>query len=148
MKRKEKCSSSEFLASDQINEGGDAGSIPSKKRLRSSMEGPLYDKTKCVWCMKGEDVKHPDRVNSNLSRISTHSAWQRFKRQPLLIQENSQLSDRLSRLIDSISALSDPFASNIHYHRSCWQKYISHREIDYDDTIHLQNVSLSDVANL
>ena len=148
IKRKEKRCSSQILASEQSNDDDNPGDLPSPKRLRSSMGGPLHDKTKCVWCMKGEDLKHPNRAKSKLSRISTNSAWRTFKRHPVLIQEDRQLSARLSRLVDSTSALTDPFANNIMYHRHCWQRYIINREFSSDDAMHLQNVSFSEARNL
>jgi len=40
---------------------------PPPKRLRSSVGGPLYDKTKCVCSMKDEDKKHPNRLNAPVS---------------------------------------------------------------------------------
>jgi len=43
--------------------------IPAK-RLCSSMSGPLHDKSKCVWCMKGEDPKHPTRAHGNSSELA------------------------------------------------------------------------------
>ena len=78
------------------------------KRLRSSVSGPLHDKTKCVWCMQGVDTKHPNRARGKLFRLNTHSAWRSFKRHTVLI-EDAQLRDRLTRLVESTSALSDPF---------------------------------------
>ena len=58
------------------------------------------------------------------------------------------MSSRLSRLVDSTSALTDPFANDIMYHRYCWQRYISNQEFSSDDAMHLQNVSLSEARNL
>ena len=49
------------------------GLLPAK-RLRSSVAGPLSEKTKCVWCLKGEDMKHPIRAKGRMLRINTHSA--------------------------------------------------------------------------
>ena len=90
------------------------GLLPAK-RLCSSVAGPLSEKTKCVWCLKGEDTKHPNRAKGKMFRINTHSAWLSFKRHTALIQDE-ELRDRLSRLVESTSALSDPFATDIMYH--------------------------------
>ena len=95
IKCKEKRCSSQILASEQSNDDDNPGALPSPKRLRSSMGGPLHDKTKCVWCIKGEDLKHPNRAKSKLSRIGTNSARRRFKRHPVLIQEDRQSSAHL-----------------------------------------------------
>lgn len=120
---------------------------PPPKRLRSSVGGPLHEKTKCVWCMKGEDKKHPNRSRSNLYRINTRSAWRIFKRHPVLIGD-TDLRNRLTRLVESTSALSDPFANDIMYHHACWQKYINHVKLRDDDAMHLQNVSLFEARSL
>ena len=45
-----------------------------KKHLRSSVLGPLHNKSMCVWCRKGTDKKNSNKKNSKLSRISTISA--------------------------------------------------------------------------
>ena len=115
--------------------------------LRSSVCGPLHDKTKCVWCMQSVDKKHPNRARGKLLRLNTHSAWRSFKRHPVLI-EDEQLRGRITKLVESTSALSDPFASDIMYHHTCWQKHINHTKLKPDDAMHIQNVCLSDAKNL
>lgn len=62
--------------------------------------------------MQGVDMKHPNRAWGKLFRLNTHSTWRFFKRHPVLI-EDGELRDRLTRLIESTSVLSDPFANNI-----------------------------------
>ena len=116
------------------------------KRLRSVL-GPLHDKTKCVWCMKGEDLKHPKRVRGKLSRLNTHSAWRAFKRHTVLI-EDVEMKERLTKLVESTQALSDPFANDIMYHYRCWMTHISHNNFNPENTMHLQGVSLSEARNL
>ena len=143
IKRKAKCCSTLSFDPNKENVDDIERNFPSQKRLRSL--GPLYDKNKCVWCMKGKDLRHPNRMNGTLFTISTNTAWDKFKRHPILIEEDWQLRDRLSHLIDSIS---DPFATSIMYHRSCWQKYITHRSVCPDDIMHAQNVSLLDARSL
>ena len=49
--------------SEQSN--GDLEGPPSPKVLRSTVGGPLHDKTKCVWCMQGEDAKQPTRLSAS-----------------------------------------------------------------------------------
>lgn len=117
------------------------------KRLRSSIGGPVHDKNKCVWCMQGMDEKHPNRTQGKLYRLSTHSAWRSFKRHTVLI-EDEDLRHRLTQLVESTSALSDPFANDIRYHHACWRKNINHTKLLADDTIHLQHVCLSEARNL
>lgn len=50
------CSSSEMPAQKALCDKESEG--PSPKRLRSSVGGPLHEKTKCVWCMQGQDMRH------------------------------------------------------------------------------------------
>ena len=92
-------------------------------------------------------MKHPNRARSKLFRLNTVSAWRTFRRHPVII-EDTQLRDRLTRLVESTSALSDPFANDIMYHHACWQKYISHSQLRADDAMHLQDVSLSEARSL
>ena len=75
-----------------------------------------------VWCMQDKDAKHPNRSRNKLFRIGTHSAWHTFKCQPVCFIEDSELRNRLIRLIESTSAMSDPFANDIMYHHACWLK--------------------------
>ena len=111
------------------------------------MSGTLHDKTKCVWCFKGTDTKHPNRVKSKLSRISTHTAWRSFKRHTVFIDDD-ELRDRLTRLIESTCALSDPFANDIMYHHACWLKHVTKRNFNQDQEMHLQHVCLLEARNL
>ena len=122
--------------------------MPQSKCLRSSVGGPIHEKMKCVWCMQGEDAKHPNRSRNKLFRIGTHSAWRTFKRHTVFLEDN-ELRDRLTRLIESTSALSDPFANDIMYHHACWLKY-THvcPKFKAEDTMHLQGVRLSEARNL
>ena len=119
----------------------------SPKRLRSSIGGPLHEKDKCVWCMKGADTKHPDRkTGTKLLRISTLSGWREFKRHTVNIKDEL-LRVRLSKLVESISALSDVFATDVYYHHSCWLQHI-HMQIDPSDAIHLQNVTYCEMKQI
>ena len=72
-------SSSEMTADNALCADDIEQQLP-PKRLRSSVCGPLHDATKCVWCMQGEDSKHPNRTRGKLFRLNTHSAWRSFKR--------------------------------------------------------------------
>lgn len=91
-------SSSEMQAHKSMCDDKTEGPLP-PKRLRSSVGGTLHDRTKCVWCMQGVDMKHPNRVRGTLFRLNTHSASRSFKRHPVLI-EDVDLRDRLTRLIE------------------------------------------------
>ena len=129
IKRKAKSQTSLSFDSDKENEDDNEVVKTKLKRLRSS--GPLYHNNKCVWCLQGEDPKHPDRACGRLHKMTTDTAWKNFKNHISRI-DDSQLSDCLSRLVHSIS---DPQASKIKYHLSCWKKYVT----SHDLSLHPQN---------
>ena len=147
-KRKELECANEISTQQETDEDY-IGPKPSKC-LRSSLGGPLHEKTKCVWCMEEEDMRHPKRSRGKLSRINTHSAWNNFKRHTFLI-EDRELRERLTLLVESTAALSDPFANDIMYHHACWLKYITHANQNFtrsESSMHLQNISLSEARTL
>ena len=92
--------------------------IPPAKRLRSTDEGPIHDKTKCVWCCKPESVKNPQ---AKLSLIAYDYAWAAFKRHTVAL-EDEKMRDRINSLIACAS--DDPYAVEIRYHNKCWIKYV------------------------
>ena len=51
-------------------------------------------------------------------RISTLSRWREFKRHTVNIK-NKLLRVQLSKLVEAVSALSDPFAADLMYHFPC-----------------------------
>ena len=118
---------------------------PPKKRLRSSVNGLLHDPKKCVWCRNGPDERHPDRKTSKCHRIGNNQAWIAFKRHTITIDDDEALKDRLNKLIETTT---DPFAADILYHKACWNKYISYKQLTDSDKLHLQNVSLSEARSL
>ena len=91
---KEKSTTSQICGSETKHLCEDEAEVVPPKRLRSSLGGPLHDKSKCVWCMKAADFKHPDRPYGKLSRISTYSAWHSFRRH-LVFVEDEELRARM-----------------------------------------------------
>ena len=119
----------------------------SPKRLRSSIGGPIYHKNKYVWCMKGSDKKNPTRKTQKLMQISTLSGWREFKRYTINIK-GELLHDQLSKLVEAVFALSDPFSADLMYHFPCWRDYISNLHFDPKEAMHLQNVAYSEIKQL
>ena len=114
---------------------------PSPKRTRFST-GVIHDKNHCVWCMKSDDNRHPNRSKDKLYRIEKLSRWKEFKRHvPFL--ENVEMRRRISCLIDSTP---DPFAADILYHNLCWLKYALMR--NNEENYHTQNINIDDARNL
>ena len=91
---------------------------PAPKRLRSST-GIVHNKNLCVWCMKPEDVRHPERTGRWVL-LSYTSAWNVFRSHTVILQDIA-MRDRINCLINSIT---DPFSTEIRYHHKCWLKYI------------------------
>ena len=88
---------------------------PLQKRIRLSA-GLIHKKDQCLWCMKNEDKKHPDRPSSKLLRIEQSCRWQDFKRHvPFLKDANMR-----RRIIYLVVSTPDSFAAGILRHKSCW----------------------------
>ena len=139
--------SSQTSVSDMLNASDEEKEqqLPAK-RLRTSVCGPLYDKTKCVWCMQDEDTKHPKRTQGQLYRLNTRSAWRSFRCHTVLI-EDEELRIRLPKLVESTTTLLDPFANDIMYrHHACLLYH--HTKLQQDNAIHFQNVNLSEARQL
>ncbi len=92
--------------------------------------------------MKPEDKVHPDRDKWFL--MQQQSAWQKFKTHTVYL-EDMEMRDRILRFIDCTH---DPFATEIRYHRSCWNKYIAavYAGDQEQPDVHLQNVRPSEAA--
>ena len=89
------------------------------KRIRSTVLD--HDKTKCVWCFKGPNKKHPNR---KLHLISSLRACSSFKRHTILLKDN-EIRTRIKAVIDFINSNTDPFANEVLYLHSCWQEHVS-----------------------
>ena len=100
----------------------------------------VHDKTKCIWCFKGPDKKHPNRKSSKLHLISSLRAWSSFKRHTILLK-GDEIRTGITTLIDFIDSGTDPFAIEVRYHQSCCQEHVSDPVLPDEDHIHLQNVS-------
>ena len=62
LKRKDQ-DTTEITSEKSADNDDKESSSATVKRLRSSIDGPVHAKDKCIWCMKGADTKHPDRLN-------------------------------------------------------------------------------------
>ena len=124
--------------SDHSNDPVLQASAP--KKLCSNT-GPLYDKTHCIWCMKGAYLKSSDH-DKQLILLSTLEAWNKFKLH-IVYLEDQAMRERLDTLIDSIPDAQTAFGIKICYHHICWPKYLSNYKPLTDETAqHLQRVNL------
>ena len=104
----------------------------------------LYDKLHCVWCGKPSDEKHPNRKYGKLLRITQKLAWRTFRRHPVFL-EDEEKRDRMTRVVDSVFALSDPFAADLMYHHTCWRENVDNVS---QKSTHIQNVTLNEARSL
>ena len=79
---------------------------PTRKSTRQSV-GTVNRKDLCIWCMKGNDMRHPDR--DKFYKICEDKFWIKFKASVMYVQD-AELKLRLQRCID---ATSDPFSTEI-----------------------------------
>ena len=80
-------------------------------------------------------------------QISTLSRWRRFKRHTVNIKDEL-LRTQLSKLVEAVSARSDPFAADLMYHFPCWRDYISNLHFDPKKKVHLQNATYSEIKQM
>jgi len=57
------------------------------------------------------------------------------------------MKERITRLVESMAALCDPFAADIYYHHSCWLTYVNYKDSSLEN-MPLQNVRMSDARTL
>ena len=106
-----------------------------------------HDKNCCVWCMKGNDIKHIDR-DKELILLSTIPSWNRFKLHTVNV-EDKELRDRLNTLIASIPDAQTAFGIENRYDHYCWRKYVSNaRPLTDENMLHLQQVNLREAQAL
>ena len=79
LKRKDQ-DTTEITSEKSADNDDKESSSATVKGLRSLIDGPVHTKDKCIWCMKGADIKHPDRQTSKLNRIATFCGWREFRR--------------------------------------------------------------------
>jgi len=117
---------------------------PPAKRLRSSVEGLIHEKTKCVWCCKPESPKNRE---TKLSLISYDYAWAAFKSHTVAL-DDKEMRDRIDSLIDY--AADDPYAVEIRYHNKCWLKYVRNfQKMSEDDKLPcMHNVNLREAQTI
>ena len=91
---------------------------PAPKRLRSNT-GIVHDKDLCVWGMKPEDERNPERTGRWVL-LSYTSAWKVFRSHTVVLQDDA-MRNRINCLIDSIT---DSFSTEIRYHHKCGLKCV------------------------
>ena len=138
-------SKDESSLSSSTNVTDEGFSFPPPKRSRSA--GIVHDKPKRIWCFKGPDKKHANRVSTKLYLTSSLRVWSSFKRHTILMK-GDEIQMRITTLIDVIDSGTDPFGIEVQYHHSCWQEHMSHPALSDEDHINLRNVSLIEAKYL
>ena len=108
------------------------------------LTGFIHKKDQCVWCMKKEDKKHPNRPSHKLLRIEQSFRWQDFKRHVPFLKE-TDMRKRITYLVDSTA---DPSAADILYRKSCWTEHVLRNLNNRLEGSHLQNTNIDDAMKL
>ena len=93
------------------------------KRMTLLSSGKL--KGLCMWCMEpDESIKKKKKINQNrFNRLEQKKSWRHIcVCTPFLTDK--EMRDRILAII-ALFPRDDPFAPDIHYHKRCWDKYIS-----------------------
>ena len=138
IKRKDKLDKQIIQDSMEASTSSQSETEAPSKKLRSSFGAlGVHMKEKCVWCMRGQDSKHP---GNPLQLMQYDHAWAAFKRHTVILQDQD-MKDRINCLIESVN--DDPFAAEIRYHEKCWLKYVrTFQKMTDDRKLPLQNVTL------
>ena len=94
-------------------------------RMTRLSTGKLFDKNLCIWCMEpDESIKKKKKISQNpFYRLEQKKSWRHICAcTPFLTDKEMQ--DRILGII-ALLPKDDPFAADIHYHKRCWDKYIS-----------------------
>ena len=95
----------------------------------------MHDKDLCVWCMKPEDERHPERTGRWVL-LSYTLAWNVFRSYTVVLQDDA-MRNRINCLIDSIT---DFFLTEIRYHHKCWLMYIGqYQKISVEEKLPLMH---------
>ena len=95
------------------------------KRMTLLSSGKLFDKGLCMWCMEpDESIKKKKKISQNrFNRLEQKKSWRHIcVCTPFLTDK--EMRDRTLAII-ALFPKDDPFAPDIHYHKRCWDKYIS-----------------------
>ena len=95
------------------------------KRMTRLSSGKLFDKYLCIWCMEpDESIKKKKKISQNpFYRLEQKKSWRHICAcTPFLTDK--EMRDRILGII-ALFPKDDPFAADIHYHKRCWDKYIS-----------------------
>ena len=95
------------------------------KRMTQLSSGKLFDKDLCIWCMEtNESIKKKKKISQNLFYcLEQKKPWRHICACTSFLTDKEML-DRILGII-ALFPKDDPFAADIHYHKRCWDKYIS-----------------------
>ena len=140
--RQKKIVSSNALAEAQVEEAP-TQTLP-QRATRTSIGTEIHNKMLCVWCMKPGDDRHNERKRKKFHKIEQLISWYIFKEHVTYLEDGA-MKLRLEKLIQSIS---DPFASEIRYHKSCWDKHITPLQKSFSDQkLHTERMNYQQVKN-
>ena len=128
------------LSSPQLS-----GESSVRKSTRASM-GVIFDKNLCIWCRKPDAniTRRKGKAENPWSRVEQKKAWRRICAcTPFL--EDPAMRDRLLAIV-AMFPKEDCFFADLHYHKKCWDKYVSNvQNTRKKCREHVVGVSMSEV---
>ena len=95
------------------------------KSTRASI-GVIFNKDLCIWCREPDEyvTKKKGKTENPWSRVEQKKSWRRICAcTPFL--EDPIMRERLLAII-AMFPKDDCFFADLHYHKKCWDKYVSH----------------------
>ena len=115
-----------------------------KKSTRASM-GVIFDKNLCIWCRKPDEsiTKKKGKNENRWNRVEQKQSWRRICAcTPYLA--DPIMRERLLAIV-AMFPKEDCFFADLHYHKKCWDKYVSHVNTRKRCREHVEGVSTSEV---
>ena len=94
----------------------------SQKSTRTSI-GKIYDKDLCIWCIEPDDRVKKTKGPKKFFCLEQKKTWRHFCACTPCLKDQKR-RERIIALI-ALTPKDDPFANHIHYHKQCWDKYVS-----------------------
>ena len=96
-----------------------------RKSTRASV-GVIFDKNLCIWCREPDESisKKKGKTDNSWYRVEQKKSWRHICACTPFLQD-SVMRERLLAII-AMFPKDDCFFADIHYHKKCWDRYVSH----------------------
>ena len=117
-------SSATTALSSQPSTSHEAVKSGTRKSTRASV-GTIFDKNLCIWCRKqDESISKKGKTDNAWHRVEQKKSWRHICACTPFLQD-SEMRERLLAII-AMFPKDDCFFADIHYHKKCWDKYVTH----------------------